>query len=250
MLKGAFLQESGNGKLNEEHLSLCKELGKRGVPVQLFTQKKIDRNQLPISRETLVSGNYDVVMRALKYLKLPLPQNNCYPVALRSFLKRNVRTSKVKNIFSELQNESIRSTFIKPKSDTKKFDGFVLSSAEDLYKLKGASGSTEIYCSSLVDWVSEYRVYVVNNHQVAIKHYQGDASILPDQHLITSAIETLASSSESTAGYGVDFGVLKNGETSLIEWNDGIALGSYQLDDSLYTDLILARWMELTGSKT
>jgi hypothetical protein len=33
---------------------------------------------------------------------------------------------------------------------------------------------------------------------------------------------------------------------ALVEWNDGFSLGSYGLEGGLYTDLILARWCELT----
>jgi hypothetical protein len=61
------------------------------------------------------------------------------------------------------------------------------------------------------------------------------------------AIGLLEASGEATAGYGIDFGVLRGGTIALVEWNDGFALGSYDLDKSLYTDLILARWCELTG---
>ena len=45
--------------------------------------------------------------------------------------------------------------------------------------------------------------------------------------------------------YGIDFGILKNGDTALIEWNDGFALGAYELDKEVYTDLILSRWKEI-----
>jgi hypothetical protein len=48
-------------------------------------------------------------------------------------------------------------------------------------------------------------------------------------------------------GYGLDLGVLSGGQTALVEWNHGFSLGSYGLDSSLYTELILARWCEFMG---
>ena len=47
-----------------------------------------------------------------------------------------------------------------------------------------------------------------------------------------------------------DFGLLTSGETALVEWNDAFALGSYDLDPQLYTDLILTRWEELIRTAT
>ena len=63
--------------------------------------------------------------------------------------------------------------------------------------------------------------------------------------MIAQAIRSLESAGESTAGYALDFGVLADGRTALVEWNDGFSLGSYGLEGGLYTELILARWCEL-----
>jgi hypothetical protein len=38
---------------------------------------------------------------------------------------------------------------------------------------------------------------------------------------------------------------LDDGNTALIEWNDGFALGSYGLEKEIYTELILTRWEEI-----
>ena len=62
---------------------------------------------------------------------------------------------------------------------------------------------------------------------------------------VKSAIAEFELSSDRTDGYGIDFGVLANGEIALVEWNDGFALGSYGLDGNIYTDLILSRWEEI-----
>ncbi|MFN7976011.1 MAG: ATP-grasp domain-containing protein [Acidobacteriota bacterium] len=54
-----------------------------------------------------------------------------------------------------------------------------------------------------------------------------------------------AGAGRARAGYGIDFGVLADGRTALVEMNDGYGLGSYALDPDLYTDLLVARWEEL-----
>jgi hypothetical protein len=100
-----------------------------------------------------------------------------------------------------------------------------------------------------VEWRSEFRVYVIRGVIAGTLPYWGDPKILPSQDVITDAVQRLESSGEALAGYGIDFGVLADGKTALLEMNDGFGLGSYGLDDDLYTDLILARWSELMEGK-
>lgn len=55
---------------------------------------------------------------------------------------------------------------------------------------------------------------------------------------------------KTTDGYGIDFGVLLNGETALVEWNDCTALGNYGLEPEAYTNLFLARWEQILKQAT
>jgi len=48
--------------------------------------------------------------------------------------------------------------FVKPKSKTKLFTGLVIESHYDLFRLETLAKDTELYCSSVVEWISEYRV--------------------------------------------------------------------------------------------
>jgi hypothetical protein len=95
--------------------------------------------------------------------------------------------------------------------------------------------------------LSEYRVFVIRGNIVGTKHYAGDSSIDVDESIVNQAIELLEQSSQKTAAYAADFGVLATGQTAVVEWNDGYSLGSYGLDRAIYTDLLITRWCELTG---
>jgi ATP-grasp domain, R2K clade family 2 len=102
-------------------------------------------------------------------------------------------------------------------------------------------------CSEVVTWQSEYRVYVARGQILGTRHYLGDPNVPLDGQEIATAVAEYEASGEATAGYGIDFGVLGTGQTALIEVNDGYALGSYGLEDDLYTDLLIARWCQLVG---
>ncbi len=137
--------------------------------------------------------------------------------------------------------------FAKPSGRQKRFTGLVFAGPDDLVHLDGASGSTAVHCSETVRWVSEHRLYVVRGRLVGIGHYAGDPTVFPDERVVSEAVRKLRESGEETAGYGLDLGVLDDDQTALVEWNDGFSLGSYGIDASSYTELILARWSELIG---
>lgn len=246
MIEKAYIQTYGNGKMEPEHHGLQLTLESRKIPVTLFTQKKLDRRQLDLSSTYLVAGETSVISKALKQLQVEPPPPNTYPEALRYMLKRKVWESTLKAVLHDLDlNPFHAGIFVKPKDSAKKFTGCVLNSLSDTYLLKGASLQTPVFCAETVHWLSEYRVFVINSRIAGIKHYWGDEHVHLDLSEVEEAIRRFETSPERTNGYGIDFGVLQNGETALIEWNDGYALGSYGLDDELYTDLIIARWEEM-----
>jgi ATP-grasp domain, R2K clade family 2 len=247
MIRRAFIQEGGNGRLGPEERDLIAGLEVRGITAELFTKKKLARRQLPLDRRTLVAGEVPVVIGALRQLGIEPPIPNDYPVSLQPLLYRRVWTSTVRRLINDLYEGSGRTVFAKPSDRLKRFTGHVFASSDDVIYLEGASRSTPIFCAEVVDWVSEYRCYVIRGEIVGIRHYGGNPAVGVDEAVIARAIRNLESAGESTAGYALDFGVLADGRIALVEWNDGFSLGSYGLESGLYADLILARWLELTG---
>lgn len=245
MIKKAYIHEYGNGKMEEEHSQVKTVLEQRGIEVQLFTSKRLQRNQLQFDKNTLVIGNHPTIQTTFKRTKYSGPLTECYPLSLRNFLKRQIRESTVGRLLNQSRTQVIESLFVKPKSNSKAFTGFIIESNEQLIELESFSKSLELYCSELVEWQSEYRVFVNKGVIQGIQHYEGNPDISIDLEVVEKAIQKFEESTERTNGYGIDFGVLKNGETALVEWNDGFALGAYGLDKELYTDLLISRWMEI-----
>jgi hypothetical protein len=65
---------------------------------------------------------------------------------------------------------------------------------------------------------------------------------------VDAALAAFRASGEAPSAYGIDFGVLSTGQTALVEFNDGYALGAYKISSSAYTDLLLTRWNELVST--
>ncbi|NMO19135.1 ATP-grasp domain-containing protein [Pyxidicoccus fallax] len=247
MLRRAFIQEEGHGRMEPEMRDLRDALDERDVPTELFTAKRLERRQLPLARDTLVAGYVPTVLGALKQLGIEPPPTNDYPRCLEPFLHRRMWTSTVRRLTESLLELSSPPVFAKPVGRRKRFTGHVFRTADDLLLLERASMNTQLICSEAVRWLSEYRVFVVRGTIVGIRHYAGDASVRVHEDTVGEAVRLLESSGEATAGYGVDFGVLATGETALVEWNDGFSLGAYGLERGHYADLTVARWCELTG---
>jgi hypothetical protein len=81
---------------------------------------------------------------------------------------------------------------------------------------------------------------------VDLCRYQGDVFRYPDARVIQQAIAD--HSRTAPAGYGIDFGVLTDGRTVLVEVNEGYSLNPYGLESMEYAELLEARWLELMGA--
>ncbi|WP_308213005.1 ATP-grasp domain-containing protein [Nocardia amikacinitolerans] len=117
-------------------------------------------------------------------------------------------------------------------------------SERDFAALGNVSRRQRVWCSEVVTWVAEFRVYVIDHRVVAVDRYDGDGSAL-DMDVVESAVAAYHRSGTAPSAYGIDFGVLANGETALVEANDGYALGAYDIAADRYTELVLRRWSEL-----
>jgi hypothetical protein len=249
MIRSALLQQLGNNRLEPEIKSLSIGLEKRGVPVEYFLEKQLQRRRLKLSPQTLVAGHIPVVIGALRQLRVEPPVPNDYPACLRPWLHRRMWTSSVRELVARIHGGNHAAVFAKPAGKHKRFRGHVYESWDDLRVIGGASDHTDVICCDLIEWKTEYRVYVVRGSIVGIGHYLGDPRVSLDRGEVERAVATFEASGEAPAGYGIDFGVLSTGQTALVEVNDGYSLGSYGLDDSLYTDLIVARWCQMVEQR-
>ncbi|MEM8641728.1 MAG: ATP-grasp domain-containing protein [Cyanobacteria bacterium P01_G01_bin.54] len=247
MISHAFVQEQGNGRLGDEEQLVVAELQAQGIPITLYTEKRIRRRQLSLTSQSLVVGDMPCVLGALKQLGISEPAPNDYPASLQDFLYRRVWRSTLQALEDRLRRGVSAPIFAKPASRRKRFTGCVFESEYDLAQVYGVSRQEPLLCSEVVSWLSEYRVYVVNSEIRGIDHYAGDEAIAIDRTIVQSAIAQLDAARESYAGYALDFGVLASGQTALIEMNDGFALGAYSIDRRNYTDLLWARWLELSS---
>lgn len=206
------------------------------------TSEELDNT--PLTKDDLVCGYIPIVRKVFDRLGVPQPNLPDIPEELLPFAGREVRFGTLKEI--HIQDYEVKPIFIKPRHIQKLFPGHVVSSFKDLIKTSAYSMDTEVLISEPVNFITEYRGYVLRGDLVGLKHYKGDFGVVPDVRVIREAIKAYKL---APSAYSIDFGLTDDGRSLLVEINDAFALGNYGLNSLIYTDVIEARWDEIVRSK-
>ncbi len=238
-----FLQREGGEFSNINYLTAWLGFKEFGYEVQFFEWKEIDR--LPLAREHIVTGGIPAVMRCLERLGIPLPQLSNMPEELTPFAGRKFWWGTLADARNRTTEKDFAPFFMKPQpSDRKLFNGQVVGGFRDLLPTANLPAETPVFGSEVVNFVSEYRVFVLRGDIVGCKHYKGDFRRMIDFKIVDSAIAAFRS---APVAYGIDFGILDDGQTVLVEVNDSYSLGCYGLGQTRYAAMIEARWNEMVG---
>lgn len=170
-----------------------------------------------------------------------LPPHLSYPDCLchDRYLRRKV--------WEGVLGDATGSVFVKPRHDIKRFTGVPLSELPPL----PIKPDLPVWMSEPVEFTSEWRYYILNNEIVGAGRYDDgdDGLAVPDINDVLAAVADMAAAG-APAGYALDFGVLRDGRTALVEANDGWALGFYRgtCNHVDYARLLHARWQEVIAS--
>lgn len=220
---------------NEECRAAFDGFQRLGIECVLFsTNEQLAHRK----REDVVVGGMLIMSHALSELGI-IPPIYDYPEELMEFTGRNIRIIKR----NYLKQEKLP-VFIKPVEE-KSAKGIVVRSWEDISEYDSLAPETEIYCSEVLNFVSEWRCFIRYGKIIGICFYNGDKNEKCDISIIEASVKCYKDIPSACA---LDFGKTDDGKTLLIEMNDGFALGCYGLDDMLYAKFLTARWAELTGT--
>ncbi len=244
MFEHFYIQEQGTKQFCHEASLISNELLACGYEIKTYTLKRIRRRQLPLNQYSFVFGDWFCMAGVLKQLKIPYQPFDNYPSSLAPYLHRRIWRSTLDKVRKRMAGGFCGSTFIKPAKRAKLFTGFVVDSESDFYNTFGASKREPVYCSEIVSWLSEYRIYIMDSTILAVDLYKGDPAVKLDLSVVQKAIADFGIS-KSPCAYSLDFGVLSTGLTALVEVNDALSLGAYQICGQDYTNMMLYRWQEI-----
>lgn len=187
-----------------------------------------------------IAGYIGDVHRGLKVLNKPIPLNVDYPEVLTEFLGRKIWISTLEEV-----RASINKVFVKPR-EHKAFTGFVwLNDKESRGRIVTQHDDCPVFISEPVNFVAEYRTFILYRKIIDCRRYKGDWSVAPNRDVVESAVKTMGR--RALHAYCLDFGITDDGRTLLVEMNEGYAFGHYGLHPVSYARMLSARWKEMTS---
>jgi hypothetical protein len=247
-LKRVFVQAEGGIPASDTFFRAWSGFRKRGVSCELFEPEQLRKGTLPLSRNTLVAGGVPVVEDALTALGVTIPPADNLPECLAGYRGRRVWTST----WGELRARYGKTgppepLWVKSLRRNKGAPSIAVYQPDDIASASSLPDSHEVLVSEYVIFVSEWRCFVCQGRILDLCRYQGDVFRYPDANVVKNAVADYDRS--GPAGYGIDFGVLTDGRTVLVEVNEGYSLGPYGLEATEYAELLEARWLQLVGGK-
>jgi hypothetical protein len=237
----AYIQKI-NGLFNSiNEYSAWVGLESLGVPCEFFEYQQLE--SIPLSVETLVVGGIQTVRRAISLLGGITPPNIDYPDEITPLLGRHIHEGRLGDVRASVDTEGYRPVFVKPIAQ-KYFTGRVIAKFRDIIPLAKYPADTPVWVSEIVDFKSEYRVFVRGKEVQSVRPYKGDPLLFPNPETIKQAVTSLRLKT-----YCLDVGVNQQGQTLVVEVNDAFAFGTYGLKTEVHAHMLLSRWGELTRGR-
>lgn len=235
----AYIQHRDTSqRLNINCYIACEGFRRMGFEIVNFKTIEAIEN---LEQDAVVVAGIGAIYKALERHGIEPPKPLDYPLSLRQFLKRPLKESTINAVAS---TPSEWGQFVKPKDFAKKFTGRVVNGTTDLIGCGDRLFDVPVWVSGAIEIETEWRCFVRYNRIVGVRPYKGDWR----KHFDYKVVEAIPKAYENAPnGYAFDVGVTKQGETILVEANDGFSLGSYGLFYIDYAKLLSARWAELNG---
>lgn len=222
----------------------------RGYEVIRFEYSELERGDFDEllkqhAESTIVRAGVGTVRLALQRAGKQTPDIGDLPADIRTFAARRVWESTL----GQIRSESVNSNFdppihVKPLLQQKLFTGLLVSRFGDLIPTAHLADDVPILCQERVNFLSEWRCYILRDKVLHVGYYKGDPLLFPDPEVMRQAIPQFGA---RPIAFALDWGITDTGATVLVEVNDGFSLGNYGLWGHLYTAMVEARWRELMG---
>ena len=231
-------------RLNDEWLDDFVYISKsplenRGYKIIPFNDHSYNLEKFKITKSDICIGSVEACNKFFELCGVPTPESITYPEELKQYLGRTIEETTFKSLDNNYPY------FIKPSKNVKLFTGDIIysdSSKKLIMEIYNCSLTTPIFKSSVVNFISEYRVFVSLGNIYGIKHYKGDFTEFINVDVVRQMV---ASYKNCPKAYTLDVGLTDSGETLLVEVNDMWAIGSYGFDSTYYVLLCERRMKEI-----
>ncbi len=243
-IKKAYIEMIGSQFVNEAAFNFY--FGCKFMQMEIYVFNSDEVDTLEINEDSIFYGGVDTMLRIFNRMGIQAFNPLDIPEELNSYAGRKIYMSTIDAVAES--NYITYPIFIKPADIGKLFNGSIVGSQSEMKTFqvynKTEGRDIPIMVSEVVNFLSEFRAFVLNGEILDCRKYLGDYRKHPDYKIIENAIKDY---STSPVAYAMDFGVTDKGETLLIEVNDAHSLGTYGLDSYQYLRMIMMRWLEITN---
>ena len=227
----------------------------RDIPLQWLHREALEGHKGALERgEALPVGSIRYLRSAMHLAGISEPRNFSYPSCLQDYLHRRIESRRA----GEVQGRA----FIKPQT-TKAFTGCVfdtLANPEDLdahdrlqyQAFLSLAADEPVWVCEPVEWLNEARYYALNGELLGMGLYgeYPDEAPQPDPEIVQEMLSRMHREPGAPIAFALDVGVLKSGQTALVECTDAWAVGYYKgsLSAFDYLRFLSVRWAELLES--
>ncbi len=235
----AYVEVKRGFPVNTDMMCAIEGLEYLGYDIKTFTREDVLSYKFySLYNKVPFIGSIDSITKILESLN-KLPVSIDYPDTNNNFLGREITTTKMDDVIQQFLINK-KPIFIKPVK-RKLFDGSVLSTENRISYFEPYLAE-EVFCSPVLDIVSEWRAYIHKGELKDCKHYNKDFTKLPDYNMIQVNIDAFKN---APVAYTIDIAILKDGRSIVMEFNDFWSIGSYGLDPEIYSEMLVDRWFEI-----
>ena len=195
-----------------------------------------------LGRDVGVVGFIGDVHEAIRAIGKSVPSPIDYPESLNVYLDRYLFKAMLGDVFRSTQK-----LFVKPVQH-KQFTGFIWEGPQGKFvRTAGLPDDTEVWISEAIEFLAEYRVFVLDGEILDVRRYKGDWSRALSLGYTKEAVATYCRELGSPRAFCLDLGVTNQSPCCLVEVNEAYAFGHYGLRSELYAQMLEATWQELTA---
>jgi len=246
MMKEAFLEKI-NGEWLDDFVYIAKQplidMGYKIVPYDGDDLEHTLVMRNPDPNTDVCIGSVQGTVRFFEACGVEVPKYLGYPDQLKKYLGRKIETTTFGNLGDDFPY------FVKPADDVKMFTGDVVSNPKHLEYLRDfdkCQPETPVMKSEVMEFLSEYRVFVSHGKIYDVKHYKGTWK----EHISSNIVEMMVRDyTDCPSAYTLDVGLDSSGLTRLVEVNDMWAIGSYGMDGRDYALLCVRRMLEIMRNR-
>ena len=230
-------------KFPSEDWSCSAYLGFRanGANIKLFE----DIEEVPLNRYTTLVASIENTHQWMEGMGWNIPESITMPPELCSTWWTNRKITKMS--LGEALAITDYPYFVKSYELKKFIPGVVKHHKDKSWFNNELDRKMPVLVSEVINFVSEYRVYVLEGKVIGCNWYTGDMRYYPEFDVIENMVKQF---SRAPKFYSLDVGIELSKDkrlqfTRLVECNDGYSLGNYGLSPRLYTRGLTTRWRQL-----